>query len=167
VENVIRKRGVIDRGVISMSPEAVCLERKLLVPKAKVEDVTVACHKILKEMGLKTLKEEETKEGRTTVMAVERALVPLTLRALLYPFSLQQFFKAAQRSGVHVVISPSDEDVLVYSCGLALDERTGKPAEYASDTDIEEITDTMEALDFEKKFLTKIKQIFPATREIE
>jgi hypothetical protein len=66
-----------------------------------------------------------------------------------------------------VVISPSDEGVLIYSCGLALDERTGKPAKYASDTDIEEITDTMEALDFEKKFLTKIKQIFPTTRQIE
>jgi hypothetical protein len=54
VENVIGKRGAIDHGVISVSPEAVCLERKLLIPKAKVEDVTVACHKILKEMGLKT-----------------------------------------------------------------------------------------------------------------
>jgi hypothetical protein len=32
---------------------------------------------------------------------------------------------------------------------------------------VEEITDTMEALDFENKFLKKIKEIFPKTREME
>jgi len=88
------------------------------------------------------------------------------LRTLLYPFSLQQYVKAAQRSGVHVVISPSKNGVIVYSCGLALDELTGKSAKYASGEDIEEITDTMEALDFENKFIRKMKTAFPKTKEI-
>lgn len=150
-----------------MVHEGVCLERKFLIPDAKVEDVALACQKAFKEMGLKVMKTEKAKEGSTTVLAGEGALVPLTLRTLLFPFSLQQYFKIAQRSGVHVVISPSKEGTMIYSCGLALDERTGKPAEYVSDEDVEEITDTMEALDFENKFLAKIKAIFPKTSEIE
>lgn len=150
-----------------MVHEAVCLERKLLIPEAKVDDVASACQKTFKEMGLRVMQTEKTEEGNTLVLAGEGALVPLTLRTLLYPFSLQQYIKAAQRSGVHVVISPSEEGVIIYSCGLALDELTGKPAKYASDEDIEEITDTMEALDFEKKFIMKIRAIFPKTKEIE
>jgi hypothetical protein len=150
-----------------MAHDAVCLERKLLIPEAKVDDVALACRKAFKEMGLKVMKEEKTKEASTTVLAAEGALVPLTLRTLLYPFSLQQYIKAAQRSGVHVVISPSEEGVILYSCGLALDELTGKPVEYASEEDVEEITDTMEALDFENKFIMKMKRTFPKTREIE
>jgi hypothetical protein len=149
-----------------MAHEAVCLERKLLIPNAKIEDVASACEKAFKEMGLKVTKEEKTKEGSTIVLASEGALVPLTLRTLLYPFSLQQYVKAAQRSGVHVVISPSEEGIIVYSCGLALDELTGKPAKY-SEEDVEEFTDTMEALDFENKFVRKMKSLFPKTREIE
>ncbi|MGA2768811.1 MAG: hypothetical protein ABSF24_10940 [Candidatus Bathyarchaeia archaeon] len=137
------------------------------MPDAKVDDVALACQKAFKEMGLKVMKTERTEEGITTVLAGEGALVPLTLRALLYPFSLQQYVKAAQRSGVHVVISPSEEGTIIYSCGLALDELTGKPAKYVSDEDVEEITDTMEALDFENKFIKKIKELFPKTKEIE
>lgn len=150
-----------------MTPDAVCVEKKLFIPEVKVEEVASACHKVLKDMGLKITGEEKTKEGNITVMAGERALVPLIFRTMLYPFSLQQFFKVAQRSGVHVVVSPSEGGVTLYSCGLALDELTGKPNKYASDEDIEEITDTMEALDFENKFLMKIRKLFPATREIE
>jgi hypothetical protein len=150
-----------------MVHKAVCLERKLLIPGAKVDDVASACHKAFKEMGLKIMKEEKTREGNVTVMAGEGALVPLTLRTLLYPFNLQQYIKAAQRSGVHVAISPSEEGPIIYSGGIALDELTGKPAKYASDEDIEEITDTMEALDFENKFIMKIKALFPKTKEIE
>ena len=152
---------------LHMSHEAVCLEKKLLIPEANVDEVASACQKAFKEMGLKVMKTEKTSEGNTTVLAGEGALVPLTLRTLLYPFSLQQYVKAAQRSGVHVVISPSEKGVVVFSCGLALDELTGKPAKYASDDDIEEITDTMEALDFEDKFIKKIKTIFPKTKEME
>jgi len=149
-----------------MVHESVCLEKKLLIPGAKVEEVALACNKALKDMGLKVMQTETTSDGSTTVMAGEGALVPLTLRTLLYPFSLQQFIKAAQRSGVHVVVSPSKEGVIVYSCGLSLDEFTGKPAKYEEE-DVEEITDTMEALDFENKFLKRIREIFPGTEEVE
>lgn len=149
-----------------MAHEAVCLEKKLLIPEAKVEDVATVCQKAFKEMGLRIMQNQKTPDGSDTVLAGERALVPLTLRTLLYPFSLQNFIKAAQRSGVHVVISPSPQGVVIYSCGLALDELTGKPAKY-DEQGVEEITDTMEALDFENKFLAKIKTKFPRTKEIE
>jgi hypothetical protein len=56
---------------------------------------------------------------------------------------------------------------MIYSCGLALDELTGKPAKSFSDEDMDEITNTMEALDFENKFIKKIKELFPKTKEIE
>ena len=150
-----------------MSHEAVCMERKLLVPDAKIEDVAMACQKVFKEMGLRVMKTERTKDGSSTVLAGEGALVPLTLRTLLFPFSIQQYVKAAQRSGVHVVISPSEEGTVIYSCGLALDEVTGKPAKSFSEEDMDDITNTMEALDFENKFIKRMKELFPKTEEIE
>lgn len=150
-----------------MSHEAVCLERKLLVPDAAVQDVASACQRVFKEMSLKVDRTETTKEGETTVFAREGVLVPLTLRTLLFPFNLQNYVKAAQRSGVHVVISPSKEGTVVYSCGLALDELTGKPAEFVSDEELEEFTNTMEALDFENKFVRKMKELFPRAKEAE
>ena len=150
-----------------MVHEAVCLERRILIPGASVDDVAAACQKAFKEMGLKIMKSEKDQEGKTDVLAGEGALVPLISRTLLYPFSLQQYIKSAQRSGVHIVISPSKEGVILYSCGLALDELTGKPAKYVSDEDLEEITDTMEALDFENKFMNQIRAAFPESREIE
>ncbi len=150
-----------------MVHEAVCLERKILIPKARVDDVAAACQKAFKEMGLKIMKSEKNQEGKTDVLAGEGALVPLILKTLLYPFSLQQYIKSAQRSGVHIAISPSKESVILYSCGLALDELTGKPAKDISDENLEEVTDTMEALDFENKFINKIKETFPESKEIE
>ena len=150
-----------------MTHEAVCLERKILVPGASVDEVAAACQKAFKEMGLKIVKSEKTEEGKTDVLAGEGAIGPLILRKLLYPFSLQQYIKSALRSGVHVAISPSKEGVILYSCGLALDEQTGKLARYVSDENLEEITDTMEALDFENKFIKKIGITFPESKEIE
>jgi len=149
-----------------MVSEAVCSERKLLIPEAKIDEVVPACEKALKEMGLKIMETEKTKEGSTVVMAGENAFVPLVLRTLLYPFSLEQYVKAAQRSGVHVVLSTSDQGVILYTCGLVLDELTGKPVEQISDDDEEDITGTLEALDFENKFLGKIRKVFPKTKEI-
>jgi len=150
-----------------MNHEAVCQERKFVVPDAEVDDVALACQKAFKEMGLRVMKTERTKEGSTTVLAGEGALVPLTLRTLLSPFSIQEYVKAAQRSGVHVVISPSEEGTVIYSCGLALDEITGKPTKSLSEDDMDEISNTIEALDFENKFIRKIKELFPKTKEIE
>ena len=149
-----------------MADVAVCAERKLFVPGAKVDELATTCQKALKNMGLRVTKSEKTKEGSTDVLASEGAIVPLTLRTLLYPFSLQQYVKAAQRSGIHVVIAPSEGGVFIYSCGLTLDELTGKPVQHLSDENVEEITDTLEALDFEDKFIKKIKEIFPDTKEI-
>jgi hypothetical protein len=149
-----------------MSHEAVCLERKFLVPDVKVDEVASACKVIFKEMGLRAMKTEKSDEGSTTVLAGEGALVPLTLRTLLYPFSIQHYVKAAQRSGVHVVISPSEKGTVIYSCGLALDELTGKPARF-SDEDLDEITNTLEALDFESNFVKKMKGLFPKMEEME
>ena len=150
-----------------MSHEAVCLETKLLIPDATVEDVASACQKAFKEMGLRMMKTEKTKDGNTTELAGEGALLPLTLRTLLYPFSIQQYVKAAQRSGIHIVISLSAQGTILYSCGLALDEVTGKPVDSLSEDDMDDITNTMEALDFENKFIKKIKELFPLTKEIE
>jgi len=150
-----------------MSHEAVCLETKLLIPDATVEEVASVCQKVFKEMGLRVMKTEKTKDGTTTELAGEGALLPLIVRTLLYPFSIQQYVKAAERSGVHVVISPSDKDTVLYSCGLALDEMTGKPVDSLSDDDMDEITNTMEALDFENKFTKKIKEHYPKSKEIE
>ena len=149
-----------------MVHEGVCLEKKLLVQGATIEEVTSECQKAFKEMVLKTMKTEKTSNGSTDVLAGEGALVPLTLRTLLYPFSAQQYVKAAQRSGVHVVISPAENGVMIYSCGISLDELTGKPSKYDED-DVEEITDTMEAIDFENKFVARIKAVFPKTLEVE
>ena len=43
-----------------MPYEAVCLERKLFILEAKVDDVTFACLKVFKEMGLKVKNEEKS-----------------------------------------------------------------------------------------------------------
>ncbi|MGD0029287.1 MAG: hypothetical protein ABSC91_10160 [Candidatus Bathyarchaeia archaeon] len=165
-KNVIGETEISGLVFSRMIGGAVCSERKFLIPEAKVDEVASACQKALKEMGLKIMKTEKTEEGNTAVLAGESALVPLTLRTLLYPFSLEQYVKAAQRSGVHIVLSTSEEGVILYSCGLVLDELTGKPAKHVSDEDEEEITGTLEALDFEDKFLGKIRTVFPKTREI-
>jgi hypothetical protein len=103
------------------------------------EEFREKIHSIQKEL-------ERLKKEKTDVLGGEGAIVPLILKTLLYPFSIQQYIKSAQRSGVHVAISPSKEGVMLYSCGLALDELTGKPAKYVSDENLEEITDTMELL---------------------
>lgn len=165
-KNVIRETEISGLVFSRMIDGAVCSDRKFLIPDAKIDEVTLACQKALKEMGLKIIETEKTMEGNTSVLAGERALVPLTLRTLLYPFSIEQYVKAAQRSGVHIVLSTSKEGVMLYSCGLVLDELTGRPVNHISDEDEEDITGTLEALDFENKFLGKIRTVFPNTKEI-
>ncbi len=144
---------------------AVCLETELLVRDATLSDVVDFCVEVLKEMGLKIRKEETTRDEKTTVFASEGALVPLILRGLLYPFSLGEYIKTAQRSGMHVTISQGADAIHVNSCGIALDEATGKLAKYTKDEVIEEVTDTMEALDFENKFIKKILEHFPKAEQ--
>jgi hypothetical protein len=50
---------------------------------------------------------------------------------------------------------------------MALDETTGKLARYTKEDLVEEVTNTMEALDFENKFINKIRVAFPKAKEIE
>lgn len=153
-------------GVVLMVHEAVCLEKEVLIEDASIDDVTSFCNKVLKEMRLKIAKEESTSDGKTTIFAREGALVPIVSKVLLFPFSLNEYMRIAQRSGIHVVISPGKDAVHVYSCGLALDEASGKLAEYTKDEVLEEVTDTMEALDFENKFVKRILEHFPKAKEI-
>jgi hypothetical protein len=149
-----------------MVHEAVCLEKEVLIEDASIDDVTGFCNKALKEMRLKITKEESTSDGKTTIFASEGRLVPIVSKVLLFPFSLNEYMRIAQRSGVHVVISSGKDGIHVYSCGLALDEASGKLAEYTKDEVLEEVTDTMEALDFENKFIKRILEHFPKAKEI-
>jgi hypothetical protein len=146
---------------------AVCLEKEVLIKDASVEEVISFCNEALKEMKLRIKKEESSHDGKTTILASEGALVPLVLKTLLFPFSLGEYVKAAQRSGMHVVISPSKDGIHLYSCGIALDEITGKLAKYTKDEVVEEVTDTMEALDFENKFIKRILEHFPKSKQIK
>jgi hypothetical protein len=117
-------------------------------------------------MRLRIEKEEAGKDGKMTIFASEGALVPLTLKVLLWPFSLGEYVKTAQRSGLHVVVSSAEDGVHVCVCGLALDEVSGKLAEHTKDEIVEEVTDTMEALDFENKFVKRILEHFPKAKQI-
>jgi hypothetical protein len=146
---------------------AVCLEKEVLIEDASVEEVISFCNEALKDMKLRIKKEESSRDGKTTIFASEGALVPLMLKTLLFPFSLGEYVKAAQRSGMHVVISPSKDGIHLYSCGIALDEITGKLAKYTKDEVVEEVTDTMEALDFENKFIKRILEHFPKSKQIK
>jgi len=146
---------------------AVCMERSFLIPDATVDEVVETCHKVLKDMGLKIMKTESAKEGKTAVLAGEGAVIPLLVRALSFPFSLGDYLKAAQRSGVHVVVSQRQDGVHLFSCGIALDEISGKEAKYTKEEMVEEVTNTMEAWDFEDKFTNKMKAVYPKMKEIE
>jgi hypothetical protein len=146
---------------------AVCLERRIIVHDATVNEVIDACHTVFKEMGLKVTEEKSSHDGRTVVLAKEGALVPLVLKTLLFPLSISQYLKSAQRSGVHVVVSPTNEGVHVYSCGIALDETTGDLAKYSKEELMEEVSGTMESLNFENEFITRMLEIFPKAKEVK
>jgi len=142
------------------------MDREVLIKDASVDEVVDFCSQALKGMRLRIEKEESSQEGRTTIFASEGAVVPLTLKVLLFPFSLSEYVRSAQRSGMHIVISPAKDGIHVYSCGIALDEVTGKLAEYTKDEIVEEVTNTMEALDFENKFIKRILVKFPKAKQI-
>jgi hypothetical protein len=144
----------------------VCLEKEVLIKGTNIDEVISFCNEVLKEMRLKIEKEESTRDGKTTIFANEGALVPLILRTLLFPFSMSEYVKAAQRSGLHVVISSSEDGIHVYSCGIALDEVTGKLAKYTKEEVVEEVTDMMEALSFEDRFIKGLLKRFPKATQI-
>jgi hypothetical protein len=149
-----------------MVEAAVCFKREVLIEDVSIDEVTSFCNEALKGMKLRIKNEKTSREGKTTIFASEGALVPLVLRTLLFPFSLNEYVRRAQRSGLHVLISPSKDGIHVYSCGLALDEFTGKLAKYTKDEVLEEVTNTMEAWDFENKFIKKILGHFPKAKQI-
>ncbi len=146
---------------------SVCLERTFLIPDATVDSVTDVCHKILRDMRLKIIKREAVEQEQTTILAGEGSLIPLITKVLLYPLGLDDYVQAAQRSGVHIVISPADKGVYLRVCGIALGEATGKPEEYTKEDFMEEVTDTLEAWNFEDRFINRIKAAFPKTKEID
>ncbi len=146
---------------------SVCFERELLIVNTNVDKVVNACHTTLKEIGLKVMKTESTKEGKTTLFAGEGRLVPLLTKALLYPLGLDDYIPSAQRSGIHIMISPRADGIHVIVCGIALDEMTAKLEEYTKEDFIEEVTDTLEAWDFEEKFIKKLLKSFPKSKELK
>jgi hypothetical protein len=149
-----------------MADAAVCFDREVLVKDASVDEVVSFCNQALKEMKLRIDKEEPSQDGKTTIFASEGALLPLTLKVLLRPFDLYEYVKKAQRSGLHVVVSSDEAGVHVYSCGIALDEITGKLAKYTKDKIVEEVTNTLDELDFENKFVKRILEHFPKAKQI-
>jgi hypothetical protein len=148
-----------------MANAIVCVDHEVLVSETSVDKVVSFCNQALKEMRLRIENEESSKDGKTTIFASEGALVPLTLKVLLWPFNLGDYVKTAQRSGMHVVVSPSKDGIHVYICGLALDEISGKLEKHTKDEIVEEVTDTMEALDFENKFIKKILEHFTKAKQ--
>lgn len=149
-----------------MADAAVCFDREVLVKDASVDEVVSFCNQALKAMRLRIDKEKSSRDGKTTIFASEGALVPLTLKVLLSPFNFQEYVKKAQRSGLHVVVSSDKAGVHVYSCGIALDEITGKLAKYTKDKIVEEVTNTLDELDFENKFVKRILEHFPKAKQI-
>ena len=71
-----------------MVDATVCFEREVLIEDASMDEVTSFCEEALKGMRLRIKKEESTRDGKTTIFASEGELVPLMLKALLFPFSL-------------------------------------------------------------------------------
>jgi hypothetical protein len=144
---------------------ATCRERELYIPDAKISKIVDVCNQALKEMKLKVIEEKSDGEGETTILAGEGALIPLLMKVLLHPIGLDDYIRAAQRSGIHIIISPSKKGVHLYTCGIALNEVTGKLKEYTKEDIIEEVTDTLEESNFEDLFIKKIKTTFPKIKE--
>jgi hypothetical protein len=149
-----------------MSEPAVCSYRKLLIRDASLDQVTDVCKMALKEIGLKVKKSESTKEGTTSIFAAQGALIPLTMKILSHPFGEDDYLKSAQRSGIHLLIAPATDGVHISYCGIALNDATGRPEKYPEVT-IEEVTDTLDSLEFEDKFLKALKSASFKIEEIE
>ena len=143
-----------------MSEPAICSYRKLLVRDASVPQVEEACRKAIKDIGMKVKKEEPSEKGTISIFAAQGALVPLTMKVLSHPFGMDDYLKSAQRSGIHLLVAQAENGVNVTFCGLALGDTTGRPQKYPEVT-IEEVTDTLDDLEFEEKFIKALKTSFP------
>ena len=146
---------------------AACMASEYVIGNATAGQVVAACRQIVDEMGLKVIKEESAKDGQISVLAGEGVLVPFVVKALLIPLGLDDFVRAAQRTGVHIGISPQDDGIHLYICGIALQEATGKFERYTQANLMEQVTDTMEAWDFKDRFVQKIKKKLPEIAKLE
>jgi hypothetical protein len=143
-----------------MSQPIICSNRLLLIRGSTVEAVVGAVEVTLKNMGLKIKKSETFEGGKSSIFAAEGAWLPIILRILTLPLAIKDYTKLTQRGGIHLLVTPSDEGVRVNVCGLALDEVTGRPEKYPEPS-MEEVTDTLKALDFEEKFISNLRLSFP------
>jgi hypothetical protein len=150
---------------LCMSHPSICENRKFIIKKANLDQVITACNEALNEMGFNVKKRESTSDGKTSIFAAEGAIIPLTMKILAYPFQAQDYMQSAQRSGIHVLIVPSQEAILLHVCGIALTNLTGRPEKYQGEG-IEEVTDTMKNLQFEERFIKKIGSAFPSIEEV-
>jgi hypothetical protein len=151
-------------GVTAMSEPSVCLNRKFLIKGVSIDQVGSESHRILKEIGLK-LKKEATIDGNTSIFAAEGALVPITMRVISYPLRLSEYISSAQRAGIHILLTPAPDGVNMYVCGFSVGDLSGRPEKYP-EVSIEEVTDTLKALDFEEKFINTIVSSFADIKEV-
>jgi hypothetical protein len=150
-------------GVVMAEP-TVCLNRKFLIKNASADKVISESHKALVNIGLK-LKKESSLDGKTSMFAAEGALVPITLKVITYVWNLSEYMKSAQRAGIHVLVVPSSEGVYMYVCGFSIGNITGRPEKYP-EVSVEEVTDTLNALNFEEKFVNAMTSAFPELEEV-
>jgi len=148
-----------------MSEPTLCLNRKFLIKGATADQVISESHKAMKDLGL-NVKREATIDGKTSVFAVEGALVPIVMRVISYPWKMSEYVKSAQRAGIHVLVSQAPDGVYLYACGLSVNDLTGRPEKYPEIT-VEEITDTLKALDFEEKFIKTVLAAFSDVQELK
>lgn len=125
-----------------------------------MEAVVAAVNTALQNMGLKIKKSETFEDGKSSIFAAEGAWLPIILRILTLPLTVKDYTQSAQRGGIHLIVTPSEEGVRVNVCGLALDEITGRPEKYPEPS-MEQVTDTLKSLDFEEKFINKLRLSFP------
>jgi hypothetical protein len=125
-----------------------------------VEAVVAAVNTALQNMGLKIKNSETFEGGKSSIFATEGAWLPIILRIFTLPLTVKDYTQSAQRGGIHLIVTPSDEGVRVNVCGLALDEITGRPETYPEPS-MEQVTDTLKSLDFEEKFISNLMISFP------
>jgi hypothetical protein len=138
-----------------------------VIRNATAEQVVDGGRQAAEEMGFQVIRGESTDDGQISVLAGEGALVPLVVKTLLVPLGLDDFVRVAQRSGVHRGISPQEEAIHLYVCGITLEETSGKFERFTEADLMEQVTDTMEAWDFKDQFAQKIKARFPDIEEVK
>lgn len=136
-----------------------------MIRGSSLEAVVEGVEAALKEMGLKVKKSETSEGGKTSIFAAEGAWLPIILKTISFPITIKDYTQSAQRGGIHVLVTPSNEGVLVNVCGLALTEVTGRPEKYPEPS-MEEVTDTLKSIKFEENFINNLRLSFPDLQEL-